>query len=207
MLYSHIDKTNLLGNTSIFVYGILIVLMSVSSRSRVIINTSQFLVLRRLNLEIQGLPESYMTEPDAMADNVGADAHHPPLPPPPPPTHQQGRPSPQHGPQGGGGAPPGAGTPGGAGSGPPALAPGGGPDTGPIQQPAPQHPGMLSHPANGPPPPPEGMSAPSGGVGGPPPPPPPSSSPPVSVAVGPGPDGVVGTGGAPPGPPVGAEAK
>jgi hypothetical protein len=49
----------------------------------------EFLVLRRLNLEIQGFPESYIAEPK---DNVGAEAvysvppppHHPTNGPPPP---------------------------------------------------------------------------------------------------------------------------
>ena len=51
--------------------------------------------MRRLNLEIQGFPESYVSEPDAMADLCGGEPHHPP---PPmavgmPPSHPGGPPA------------------------------------------------------------------------------------------------------------------
>lgn len=52
----------------------------------------EFLVLRRLNLEIQGYPESYISEPDELADMCGAEAAHPPPPMAvgmPPPQQQQ----------------------------------------------------------------------------------------------------------------------
>lgn len=39
------------------------------------VEMDEFLVLRRLNLEIQGFPESYLVEPDAMDDKVGAEPH------------------------------------------------------------------------------------------------------------------------------------
>lgn len=52
----------------------------------------EFLVLRRLNLEIQGFPESYISEPDELADMCGAEPH-----PPPPPAVAVGMP-PHHGP-------------------------------------------------------------------------------------------------------------
>jgi hypothetical protein len=44
------------------------------------VEMDEFLVLRRLNLEIQGFPESYVSEPGAMADLCGAEPHHPPPP-------------------------------------------------------------------------------------------------------------------------------
>lgn len=46
------------------------------------VEMDEFLVLRRLNLEIQGFPESYIAEPK---DNVGAEAVYSVPPPPPPP--------------------------------------------------------------------------------------------------------------------------
>lgn len=54
------------------------------------VEMDEFLVLRRLNLEIQGFPESYTTEP-VMVD-VGTEVHHPSAPPHPhsvPPVVQQ----------------------------------------------------------------------------------------------------------------------
>jgi hypothetical protein len=48
---------------------------------------TQFMTLRRLNIKIQGYPESYVTEP-YMTDNMvaGEPAHvPPPMPPGPPP--------------------------------------------------------------------------------------------------------------------------
>ena len=44
------------------------------------VEMDEFLVLRRLNLEIQGFPESYVSEPDAMADLCAGEPHHPPPP-------------------------------------------------------------------------------------------------------------------------------
>lgn len=44
------------------------------------VEMDEFLVLRRLNLEIQGYPESYVSEPDAMADLCAGEPHHPPPP-------------------------------------------------------------------------------------------------------------------------------
>lgn len=44
------------------------------------VEMDEFLILRRLNLEIQGFPESYTSEETQMfPDNVGAESH--PLPP------------------------------------------------------------------------------------------------------------------------------
>ncbi len=44
------------------------------------VEMDEFLILRRLNLEIQGFPESYTSEePQMFPDNVGAESH--PLPP------------------------------------------------------------------------------------------------------------------------------
>lgn len=59
------------------------------------VEMDEFLVLRRLNLEIQGFPESYVSEPEAMADMCGAEPHY--LPPPMavgmPPSHHLGNPA------------------------------------------------------------------------------------------------------------------
>ena len=44
------------------------------------VEMDEFLVLRRLNLEIQGFPESYVSEPDALADLCAGEPHHPPPP-------------------------------------------------------------------------------------------------------------------------------
>jgi len=62
------------------------------------VEMDEFLVLRRLNLEIQGFPESYVSgDPDELADLCGAEPH--PLPP-----MAVGMP-PHHGPPPGGGLP------------------------------------------------------------------------------------------------------
>lgn len=45
------------------------------------VEMDEFMTLRRLNIEIQGFPESYAAEP---SDNCGTEVH-----PPPPPPHQQ----------------------------------------------------------------------------------------------------------------------
>ena len=42
------------------------------------VEMDEFLVLRRLNLEIQGFPESYISDPDELADMCGAEPHPPP---------------------------------------------------------------------------------------------------------------------------------
>ena len=49
------------------------------------VEMDEFLVLRRLNLEIQGFPESYTTEPIMVDVGTEVHHHHPPPPPPPPP--------------------------------------------------------------------------------------------------------------------------
>lgn len=43
------------------------------------VEMDEFLVLRRLNIEIQGFPESYAVEPNGLEDMVGAESH-PPTP-------------------------------------------------------------------------------------------------------------------------------
>jgi hypothetical protein len=58
------------------------------------VEMDEFLVLRRLNLEIQGFPESYVSEPGELADMCGAEPH-------PPPPMAVGMP-PHHGPPPGG---------------------------------------------------------------------------------------------------------
>merc|ERR1719223_468099 len=55
------------------------------------VEMDEFLVVRRLNLEIQGFPESYISEP---TDNVGTEVHNPNTIPPPPQSHH---PYPGHG--------------------------------------------------------------------------------------------------------------
>ena len=57
------------------------------------VEMDEFMTLRRLNIEIQGFPESYAAEP---TDNCGADVR--PPPPPPPQHHASMTLSSQHGP-------------------------------------------------------------------------------------------------------------
>jgi len=54
------------------------------------VEMDEFMTLRRLNIEIQGFPESYAAEP---SDNCGTEVH-----PPPQPHHAAMTPSSQHGP-------------------------------------------------------------------------------------------------------------
>ena len=50
------------------------------------VEMDEFMTLRRLNIRIQGFPESYATEPFMGASMVGAEAH---PAAPPPPSHEE----------------------------------------------------------------------------------------------------------------------
>lgn len=73
------DQSSLLHHRILIRYFVLLVLLSVH------FTNEQFMTLRRLNIEIQGYPESYAAEPLDMVGTEVGQHHPPPRPPPPPP--------------------------------------------------------------------------------------------------------------------------